>query len=289
MRPPGSDPSVLRAERWRPPPQTLPIERQPPHRPPSSPAAGRPGPHCKAGPNTVKMAQSRPRTRDRNAVAPRVYPDRSRIAETGNTPGRHRLRRIPHALDDLSSRTPADRKPPPAGWPLVPRQLIPMKATSSTLTDGDQRAVRFVRWLNTVQRADPEGDIPAADHPRPCRPGRSHERRNRFQGQCPPFAAALPTNPVTDSRSTTRKRRRVTSHGSGHTPCTQDGFTVSPFQRPYRSNDVERKRCPEQPRSAVPRNDHPGSVRATWFSSEKSGHESQRYPRTRQRAMSQSS
>jgi hypothetical protein len=235
------------------------------------------------------MARSRPERPIGNRVAPGVYPTRSRIAETRNRPGfgERRVSRTHSTIFRARPERPASR--PPAGGRRALRQPIPMAATSTAHTEGDRRAVRFASGLNTVQRAVVKPTSGLSDRARLRRPGPGRWLRNRYRDQCAPFADAPTTNPVTDSRSTTRKRRRVTSHGSGHTPCTQGGFTVSPFQRRYRANAVERKRCPEQPRSAVPSNDQPRAVGTTWFSSEKFGHESQRYSRGRQRAMSQSS
>jgi hypothetical protein len=261
------------------------------------PATSRPRPRGKAARNNVEMTQSCGRTPDRERGRVRGLP-RS-FSHCGNRERARlpRVTRIPHAVDDLSSRAQAGLPPRPADERRAlregRRQLMPMAATSATLTEGDRSAVRFAsrgehgspRVCGSTTRcpiahvcAGQEG-LAAAGTGVGRAPG----------SNAPSFASPAATNPVTDSRDTTRKRRRVTSHGCGHTPCTHDAFTLSPFQGRTgrtRSNASAVRSSPAQPGRAMITT---GSARATWFSSEKFRNESRRYPRTRQRAMSQSS
>jgi hypothetical protein len=215
--------------------------RRPSHHSGLGPTKGghQPSPvHGKAARNNVEMTRSCGRTPDRERGRVRGLP-RS-FSHCGNRERARlpRVTRIPHAVDDLSSRAQAGLPPRPADERRALRegrgQLMPMAAASATLTEGNRCAVRFASWREHGSPPSAPGDNSLPDRARLRRPGGADGVRNRCRAhgreQCPSFASPAAINPVTDSRDTTRKRRRVTSHGCGHTPCTHDSFTLNRFK-----------------------------------------------------------
>jgi hypothetical protein len=215
--------------------------RRPSHHSGLGPTKGghQPSPvHGKAARNNVEMTRSCGRTPDRERGRVRGLP-RS-FSHCGNRERARlpRVTRIPHAVDDLSSRAQAGLPPRPADERRALRegrgQLMPMAAASATLTRATGALFGSPAGENTVHRRVRRGDNSLPDRARLRRPGGADGVRNRCRAhgreQCPSFASPAAINPVTDSRDTTRKRRRVTSHGCGHTPCTHDSFTLNRFK-----------------------------------------------------------